>query len=182
MSIGDRVLVTGAAGGVGSAAVQLAAATGAYVTASVRSPEHREALVALGATAALSPEEALEKGPYDIALELIGASSLPGVLNALSTGARIAVIGVGGGASVELDLREVMARRVRISGSTLRARSLVDKAKVAESIEAHVVPLFDRGRVGVPIFATSPMERAAEAYDRFAKGGKLGKIVLVVSD
>jgi NADPH:quinone reductase-like Zn-dependent oxidoreductase len=92
---------------------------------------------------------------------------------------RIAVIGVGGGAHVEIDLLAVMRRRVRISGSTLRARSLVDKAVVAAAVEHHVVPLLDAGKVRVLLDATFPMDRARDAYERFAQVGKLGKIVLV---
>ena len=72
-----------------------------------------------------------------------------------------------------------MQRRLRISGSTLRARSLVDKAVVAAAVEHHVVPLLAARRVRVLVEATFPMDRAAEAYERFAQGGKLGKIVLV---
>ena len=101
----------------------------------------REALRRLGATAALVPDEAVAAGPFDVALELVGAPSLPDVLANLRTGGRVAVIGVGGGARMELDLLTVMSRRVRIGGSTLRARPLVDKALVAQAVAAHVVPL-----------------------------------------
>jgi len=179
MTMGERVLVTGAAGGVGTAAVQLAAATGSYVTASVRSDELRERLMEFGAAAALSPDEALEAGPYDVALELVGGSSLPGVLLSMAIGGRISVIGVGGGGSCELDLFGLMSCRARICGSTLRSRSIVEKANVAEAVEAHVVPLLRAGHVRVPICAKFPMEKAASAYERFSEGGKLGKILLV---
>ncbi len=112
-------------------------------------------------------------------LELVGASSLPGVLGAMALSGRIAVIGVGGGARAEVDLLAVMQRRLQITGSTLRARSLVEKAVVASEIERHVVPLLEARDVRVPIEATMPMDRADEAYARFGQGGKLGKIVLV---
>ncbi len=72
-----------------------------------------------------------------------------------------------------------MQRRLRISGSTLRSRSLVDKAVVASQVEHHVVPLLEAGKVRVPLEATFPMDRAGEAYERFGQGGKVGKIVLV---
>ena len=180
LAVGERVLVTGAAGGVGSAAVQLAAATGARCVASVRHPPLRDSVASLGATVA-APDEALRLGPFDVALELVGASSLPGVLGAMALSGRIAVIGVGGGAQAEIDLLAVMQRRLRISGSTLRTRSLVDKAVVAAAAEHHVVPLLEARRVRVVLEATFPMERAGEAYERFAQGGKLGKIVLVPS-
>jgi NADPH:quinone reductase-like Zn-dependent oxidoreductase len=179
--VGDRLLVTGAAGGVGTAAVQLAAVSGASVIASVRAVEHRDALVALGATAALGPEEALGRGPFNVALELVGGSSLPGVLRVMALGGRIAVIGVGGGASTELELLELMQRRARIGGSTLRARSGTEKALVVAEVESHVVPLFVSRRVRVPVHATFSMESAADAYACFEAGKKLGKIVLVAN-
>lgn len=178
LALGERVLVTGAAGGVGTAGVQLATATGARCVASVRHAHLRDSVAALGATAA-APGEALDLGPFDVVLELVGASSLPGVLGAMALSGRIAVIGVGGGARAEVDLLAVMQRRLQITGSTLRARSLVEKAVVASEIERHVVPLLEARDVRVPIEATMPMDRADEAYARFGQGGKLGKIVLV---
>jgi len=178
LAVGERVLVTGAAGGVGTAGVQLAAAAGARCVASVRHAHLRDAVAALGATAA-GPDEALGLGPFDVVLELVGAASLSGVLGAMALSGRIAVIGVGGGAQAEVDLLAVMQRRLRISGSTLRSRSLVDKAVVASQVEHHVVPLLEAGKVRVPLEAIFPMDRAGEAYERFGQGGKVGKIVLV---
>ncbi|HUI04782.1 MAG TPA: zinc-binding dehydrogenase [Acidimicrobiales bacterium] len=178
LQVGERVLVTGAAGGVGSAALQLALAAGAHCVASVRDRRRHDALAALGATVAV-PEEALGLGPFDVVLELVGGSSLPGVIGAMRTGGRVAVIGLGGGARAEVDLGALMHRRVRISASTLRARSLHDKAAVARAVEHHVVPLLAAGRVRVLVEAALDMARAAEAYARFAQTGKLGKIVLV---
>jgi len=179
MAMGERVLVTGAAGGVGTAAVQLGAAAGATVVASVRAPVLRDAVRALGAAEALDPEEALTAGPYDVALELIGGASFPGVLRSMATGGRIAVIGIGSGARAEIDLLALMQRRARVHGSTLRARTQPEKAAVAAAVRAHVLPLLAPRRVRVPIGATFPMAAAEEAYARFAEGGKLGKIVLV---
>jgi NADPH:quinone reductase-like Zn-dependent oxidoreductase len=141
----------------------------------------REAVADLGAVEAVGPEEALGLGPFDVVLELIGASSLPGVLGALAVGGRVVVIGVGSGARVEIDLMTLMHRRARISASTLRARSVLEKAAVAGAVEAHVLPLARSGRLRVPVEATFTMEQAPDAYERFAAGGKLGKIVLVNS-
>ncbi len=178
LALGERVLVTGAAGGVGTAGVQLAAATGARCVASVRHAQLRDAVATLGASA-VAPDEALHLGPFDVALELVGAASLPGVIGAMAVSGRISVIGVGGGARAEIDLLALMQRRLRISASTLRSRSMVDKAVVAAAVEHHVVPLLEARRVRVLVEATFPMDRAGDAYDRFAQGGKLGKIVLV---
>jgi len=179
LSSGDRVLVTGAAGGVGVAAVQLAAGAGASVVASVRDPGVRSQVAALGAATVIGPEDQADHGPYDVVLELVGATSLPSALGALATGARVSVIGVGSGAKIELNLLALMGRRARICGSTLRARSITEKAQVAEGIRQHVLPLLASGRVRVPVCDRFPMADATAAYDRFRAGHKLGKIVLV---
>ena len=99
LSMGERVLVTGAAGGVGTAAVQLAAAAGAEVVASVRRAELHHAVRALGATAVAEPAAALELGPFDVGLELVGGSSLTAVLGALRTGGASAPLAWPGAAA-----------------------------------------------------------------------------------
>lgn len=176
---GERLLVHGAAGGVGSAAVQLGVSAGARVTATVRNPEHRPAIAALTALA-IAPEEFEQAGPFDVILELVGAPNLPGDLRALDVGGRIAVIGTGAGARAELNLGLLMRKRARIHGSTLRARPLEEKALTARLLEHHVLPLFDSGALRVLVAESFPLARAADAYERFAAGGKLGKIVLTV--
>src|SRR5918992_121700 len=108
---GEHLLVHGAAGGVGTAAVQLGRAAGAAVTATVRREEHRPAVEELGARA-LDPEDFADHGPYDVILELVGAANLAGNLESLRVGGRIAVIGVGGsGPKAEINLLQVMQRR-----------------------------------------------------------------------
>jgi NADPH2:quinone reductase len=182
LAMGDRVLVTGAAGGVGTAAVQLAATAGAHVVASVRQPSVRPEVAALGANEVVDPADVAVHGPYDVVLELVGAASLPTTLGALAAGARVAVIGVGSGAKVELNLLQLMGARARISGSTLRARDRHGKGAVMGAVGAHVRPLLAAGRLTVPVDSTFPMADATAVYDRFAGGGKLGKIVLVAPD
>jgi NADPH:quinone reductase-like Zn-dependent oxidoreductase len=178
LTLGDRVLVTGAAGGVGTAAVQLAAAAGARVVASVRDRSQHEAVAALGADAVVEPGDVAAHGPYDVVLELVGAASLPSALDALATGARVVVIGVGSGAVVEVDLSALMRARARVSASTLRARPSGEKAILVAALGALVVPALADGRLRVPLAATFPLEDAAAAYERFAAGGKVGKVVL----
>jgi len=176
---GERLLVHGAAGGVGTAAVQLGAAAGARVTATVRRPELREAVRVLGA-AVRDPQEFGQDGPFDVVLELVGAPNLAANLDALATGGRIAVIGVGAGAQAPLDLRVLMAKRARLMGSTLRVRPLEEKALAARAVERQVLPLLADGRVEVPVAATFPLEAVQDAYARFADGGYVGKIVLLL--
>lgn len=179
LGLGERVLVTGAAGGVGSAAVQLAAAAGAEVVASVRRPELRDAVEALGAARAVDPSEVAPQGPFDVVLELVGGEGFAHSLRALATGGRLSVIGVGAGSRVEVELFELMARRASVRGSTLRARPAAQKAAVARSLEATVVPLLASGRLRVPVLERFALAEAQGAYDRFAAGAKLGKIVLL---
>jgi NADPH:quinone reductase len=175
---GEHLLVHGGAGGVGTAAIQLARASGARVTATVRAEALREEVAALGATA-IAPEGFAERGPFDVIIELVGAPNMAENLQALATGGRITVIGVAAGAKTELNLLALMGKRARIRGSTMRARPLEDKALMARLTEHEVLPLFERGEARVPVAETFPLEQAAGAYERFAAGGKLGKVVLV---
>jgi NADPH:quinone reductase len=174
---GERVLVHGGAGGVGTAAIQLARAAGARPTATVRNAELHAQVEELGAEV-IAPEGFAEHGPFDVILELVGAPNLEQNMNALATGGRIAVIGVSAGATAELNLLALMGKRARICGSTLRARPLEEKALTARRVETEVLPLIASGAVRVPVAETFALDDAAAAYERFAAGGKLGKIVL----
>ena len=176
---GERLLVHGGAGGVGTAAVQLARAAGARVTATVRNERLRPEVERLGAEA-IDPEGFEEQGPFDVVLELIGAPNMGGNVKALATDGRIVVIGVGAGFKAEVNLLAVMGKRAVVRGSTLRARPLEEKAIAMRRVEAEVLPLFESGALDVPVAATFPLDEADAAYERFVAGGKLGKIVLTV--
>jgi NADPH:quinone reductase-like Zn-dependent oxidoreductase len=169
---GERLLIHGAAGGVGVAAVQLGTMAGARVSATVRDPELRGGVGALGART-LAPEGFAEAGPFDVILELVGAPNLGDNLGALATGGRVVVIGISAGAKGEVNLAALMGSRGRIMGSTLRARPLEEKALAMRAVERHVLPLVEAGAVTVPVAATFPLDEAAAAYDRFAAGGKV---------
>ncbi len=179
LQLGERVLISGGAGGVGTAAIQLAKAAGAHVTASVRDEGRRKEVAALGADVVCGPDESEALGPYDVLLELIGAPNLDANFTALASGARVVVIGVGAGFRSELNLLSLMGSRASICGSTLRARPLEEKAAAARTLEKNVLGGFDDGTFTVPIYQTFPLDQAAAAYESFASGGKLGKIVLV---
>jgi NADPH:quinone reductase len=176
---GERLLVHGGAGGVGTAAIQLGSAAGARVYATVRNTDLRDDVAALGAEV-LAPEGFGEHGPFDVILELVGAPNLQDDVNALATLGRITVIGIGAGAKGELHLGPLMANRGTIRASMLRARPLEEKALTARAMERSVLPLFDTGKLRVPVAAGYPLDRAAEAYGHFGAGGKLGKIVLEI--
>lgn len=179
---GERLLVHGAAGGVGTAGVQLGHAMGAHVTASVRTQELHDRVAALGADEVVFPETLTDRdlrfAGFDVVLDLVGAPNLDVNLRRLATGGRIVVIGVGGGAKGEVDLLRLMSARGRIMASTLRARPLEEKAAAARRIEREVLPLVARGAITVPVAATYGLDAVADAYEHFAAGGKLGKIVL----
>jgi NADPH:quinone reductase len=175
---GERLLVHGGAGGVGTAAIQLGRAAGARVTATVRREELRGEVESLGATA-IDPEGFAARGPFDVALELVGAPNLPETLGALGMGGRIVVIGVGAGAKSEINLLAVMGKRAHLTGSTLRPRPLEQKAQAMRLVEHEVLPLFESGDLTVPVAATFPLDEVEDAYARFEAGGKLGKIVLL---
>jgi NADPH:quinone reductase len=175
---GERLLVHGAAGGVGTAGVQLAVAAGAHVTATVRSPELRDRVVELGAHEVVEPDGFERLGPFDVVLELVGAPNLPGDVQALAETGRIVVIGIGAGAKAEVNLGALMGKRATLRASHLRNRSPEEKALTARAMERHVLPLFERGALRVPVAATFPLDAVGEAYERFTAGGKLGKIVL----
>jgi NADPH2:quinone reductase len=176
---GERLLVHGGAGGVGTAAIQLGRAAGARVTATVRDPQLRVSVSELGAEA-IAPDGFIGHGPFDVILELVGAPNMPENLDALAIGGRIVVIGVSAGAKAELNLLALMGKRARVHASTLRVRPLEEKALTARRVEREVLPLFDTGQLRVPLAASYALDDAAEAYERFARGGKVGKIVLEI--
>ncbi|MFZ0041322.1 MAG: NAD(P)H-quinone oxidoreductase [Solirubrobacteraceae bacterium] len=177
---GERLLVHGGAGGVGTAAIQLGHAAGARVTATVRNPDLREPVSAFGANVIPHDEGFAEAGPFDVILELVGAVNLTENLMALNTGGRITVIGMGGGAKGEINLGLLLVKRGRIHGSTLRSRPLEGKALTARGVERSVLPLLASGAVKVPIAETYSLSEAPAAYEHFQGGGKLGKIILVM--
>ncbi|MGB0871767.1 MAG: alcohol dehydrogenase catalytic domain-containing protein [Solirubrobacterales bacterium] len=180
LKMGERLLVHGAAGGVGSAAVQLGANAGAIVTASVRNTALHDSVAALGASRVVTPDEVVDAGPFDVILELVGAPNLSTNFKELATDGRIVVIGVGGGFKGEINLLALMGKRATLRGSTLRARPLEEKALTARAVEREVLPGVESGALHVPVAETFPLSDVHAAYERFKTGGKLGKIVLTI--
>jgi NADPH:quinone reductase len=168
---GERLLVNGASGGVGAAAVQLGSEAGATVTGVAR--HHLDEILALGAA------DTKPSSKYGVILELVGGDHLRTNLERLDLKGRIAVIGVGAGATAEVNFHLLMRARGRIYGSMLRSRTRAEKADVIRRLREDVLPLLEEGRVVVPVHATYPLDQAQEAYDAFAAGGKFGKIVIV---
>ena len=175
---GERLLVHGAAGGVGTAAVQIGRAIGASVVATTRHEQYDAQLEQLGAEVVTRPNEHHSFGPFDVVLELIGGENLGEDVKALATGGRVVIVGVGGGIKAELNLLALMSVRGRVLGTTLRSRPLEEKAATARAMEREVLPLVERGRLTVPIAKAFPAEEAEAAYAHFKQGGKFGKVIL----
>jgi NADPH2:quinone reductase len=181
LTMGERLLVHGGAGGVGTAAIQLGRLAGAQVTATVRNKKLRDEVARLGAKV-IAPDNFVEQGPYDVVLELVDAGNMKGNVEALATSGRISVIGVGAGAKAQLNMLPLMNKRGRITGSMLRYRPLEEKALTARLVEHHVLPQLGAGTIQVPVAATYPLERVGDAYSHFERGGKLGKIVVTMNE
>ncbi len=181
LGLGDVLLVNGANGGVGTAAVQIGVAAGARVFGSVRSEEARARVAELGAEV-VAPEEAVERvqaaGGADVVLELVGAPNLDSDLDALATKGRVIIVGTGAGAEGPLSLRKLMGKRARLIGTGLRVRPLEEKAAAVQAFAHEVVPLLADGRVRVPIDRVFAAERVTEGFDRLASSGKFGKVLI----
>jgi NADPH:quinone reductase-like Zn-dependent oxidoreductase len=182
LQAGDRLLVSGAAGGVGAAGVQIAHALGAEVVAVTRNDEHHDALRALGANEAITLDEVSSIERVDVVLELLGAANLSVAQGILRPRARVVVIGVGAGARVEIDLLTMMRTRYTLTGSTLRSRSREEKTAVARLVSETLLPLWERRMIAVPIAKTFDLRDATTAYEYFGQPGKFGKVVLLVND
>jgi NADPH2:quinone reductase len=178
---GERVLISGAAGGVGCSAIQIARAFGAHVTAVTRDERHHVRLRLLGAhdTVTMDQVETLER--VDVVLELVGAAHFEKAQKILAPRARVVIIGVASGSRSELDLLSIMSTRARIMGSTLRARSREEKSTIARIIESELVPLWAANKIHVPVTMSFPLEQVRDAYAAFADTGKFGKILLTTN-
>jgi putative PIG3 family NAD(P)H quinone oxidoreductase len=179
---GETLLVHGANGAVGSAAVQIGVAVGARVLGSVRSDEAATAVRELGAEAVrdtdlVSTVSAATAGAgADVILELVGAPHFPDNLQVIATLGRIVIVGVSAGSTVELDLLALMRRRASIRGTVLRARPLEGKAVAVRAFEREVGPMLADGRVHARVDATFPAEEVHAAFDRLSE--RSGKVLV----
>lgn len=186
LQAGESVLVTGATGGMGSFAVQLARELGARVLAAGRNPDRLEQLRSLGVqeiclAGSNLPEQVREatggRG-VDLVFDLIGGASLNAHLASLREGGRLILIGLLDGRGTEVDLSLVLRRRLRIAGSVLRPRSRQEKARLVSDFAAFALPRLKDGRLRPVVDRVLPLERASEAYKAMERGGAFGKIVL----
>jgi NADPH:quinone reductase len=181
LQAGDILLVNGASGGVGTAAVQIGVLIGAHVYAAARSETVRARLSDLGADA-MGQEEAFRlvqaDGGADVVLELVGSPNLADDLASLATKGRLVIVGTGAGHEAPLSLRALMGRRARIMGTVLRARPLEEKAAAVQAFGHHIVPFLADGRAHGIVDRIFPAEQVRDAFDYMAQPGKFGKVLL----
>jgi putative PIG3 family NAD(P)H quinone oxidoreductase len=189
LQAGERVLIHGGTSGIGTTAIQLARAFGATPFATAGSEEKCAASRRLGAArainyhvedfvAAVGAETAGEG--VDLVLDIVGGDYLPRNLECLRLNGRLIQIGLIGGSKASVDLRAILQKRLTITGSTLRARTVAEKGAIAHALEEKVWPLLDRGEVRPIVHAELPLERAADAHRELESGRVIGKLVLVV--
>jgi putative PIG3 family NAD(P)H quinone oxidoreductase len=185
----ETALIHGGSSGIGTTAIQLAAARAARVFATAGSDEKCRACEDLGAERAINyrTEDFVEvvkeltggRG-VDLVLDIVGGNYFPRNLWALAVDGRLVQIGLMGGESSTVDLRRILARRLTVTGSTLRPRTVQEKGQIAASLRKEVWPLLDRGMVKPIVYATFPLEDAAAAHALMESSEHIGKIVLTV--
>src|SRR3984957_20278256 len=187
---GETVLVHGGASGIGTTAILLASAFGARVLTTAGSLEKCAACQALGAERAINyhtedfvavVRESTQGRGADVILDMVGGEYMQRNITAAAMDGRIALIAVQGGARAEIDLRQVMVKRLKIMGATLRPQSSAAKGRLARDLLNDVWPLFaDRRLQPPPIHARFPLNAAADAHALMESGSHIGKIVLLV--
>jgi putative PIG3 family NAD(P)H quinone oxidoreductase len=185
---GETLLVHGGSSGIGTAAIALAHAFGARVLATAGSAAKCAACEALGATRAINyrgedfvaaVKETTGGRGADVVLDMVGGDYTPRNIECLALEGRLVQIAFLHGSRVQIDLLPVMQRRLVITGSTLRPRSVAEKGAIAGALRGQVWPLIEEGRVRPLIHATFPLERAGDAHRLMESGEHIGKIVLV---
>jgi putative PIG3 family NAD(P)H quinone oxidoreductase len=186
---GESMLVHGGSSGIGTTAIQLARARGARVFATAGSDEKCRACEQLGAERCINyreadfvaaVREATAGRGVDLVLDMIGAEYFSRNLEVLAVDGRLVEIATQRGAKAELNIALVMQRRLTITGSTLRARSVAEKGIVAAQVYEHVWPLLESGAVKPHVFATFPLREAAAAHRLLEASTHVGKLVLIV--
>ncbi len=186
---GEWLLVHGGTSGIGTTAIQLGHAFGANVIATAGNERKGDACLALGARVSVNYRvfdfvEAVdlttEGRGVDVILDIVGGEYLERNLEALAVDGRLVQIGLMSGAKAQVNLVPVLQRRLTITGSTLRPRTVEEKGAIARALETHVWPLLSAGTVKPIIHATFPLARAADAHRALEAGDHIGKIVLTM--
>ena len=187
LASGESLLVHGGSSGIGTTAIQLGKAFGATVYVTAGSDEKCKACTDLGADAAINyrdedfvariSELTNERG-VDLILDMIGGDYLPRNLKSLAVEGRIVQIALQGGPKVEMNLLPIMLKRLTLTGSTLRPRTVAQKAMIAHSLREKVWPLLEADKVRPIIHATFPLAQASDAHRMMESSRHIGKIVL----
>ncbi len=190
LQAGERVLIHGGAGGIGTMAVQLALAFGAIPLVTAGSAAKLEVARGLGAVTCINYREqdfvaevaaATSGRGADVILDVVGAKYLEQNVQALAVGGRLVIIGLQGGARAELNLGALMTKRASVAGTTLRGRPVAEKTAIMAAVRDHVWPLVESGKVKAMVDRTFPLERAVEAHQYFDSGEHTGKVLLTVA-
>ena len=186
---GERFLVHGGASGIGTTAIQMARARGAQVFATAGTPEKCEACRRLGAEHAINyrTEDFAEvvraqtggKG-VDVILDMVGGPYVAKNIECLAPDGRLVYIAFLQGARVEVNLATIMMKRLMLTGSTLRARPVSEKGRIARDVQREVWPLYGSGAMKACVHATFPLENAADAHRALEAGDHVGKVILTV--
>jgi NADPH2:quinone reductase len=189
LATGESLLVHGGTSGIGTTAIQLARAWGARVFTTAGSAAKCRACEALGAELAINyrevdfvaaVKEATGDRGVDVILDMVGGDYLPRNLDALAMDGRLVQIAMLSGASATINLWPMLQRRLTLTGSTLRARSVGEKSALARAVLQHVWPMLEAGSVKPVIYATYPLAEAAVAHRVMEAGAHIGKLVLLV--
>ena len=186
---GETLLVHGGSSGIGTTAIQLAAAFGAYVVTTAGSKEKCDACLKLGADRAINYKredfvaeitKVTGGRGVDVILDMVGAEYFARNLDLLAVEGRLVQIAVLRGAKAEINLARLLRQRLTVTGSTLRSRTVQEKGAIASAIERAVWPLIDAGKVAPVIYAVLPLTKAGDAHRILESGSHIGKVVLSV--
>jgi putative PIG3 family NAD(P)H quinone oxidoreductase len=189
LKAGESVLIHGGSGGIGSAAIMVARAMGARVFTTARTEEKCAVCRDIGAERAINYvdedfveviKEATDGRGVDVILDIVGGDYTVRNLAALAMEGRLVQVAVQGGAKPEIPLFTIMQKRITLTGSTLRARSVADKGAIADALRENIWPLFDAGSIKPLVHKTYPLAEAAEAHALMESSAHIGKIVLTV--
>lgn len=186
LKAGERFLVHGGSSGIGTTAIQLASTLGARVFTTAGSDDKCKVCTDLGAEVAINYKDAdfvevmTEAGGANLILDMVGGSYIARNIKALAAEGRMVHIAFLTGPKAEINFAQIMARRLTITGSTLRPQSDAAKAAIAAELREHVWPLLDAGRVKPIMDSTYPLDEAAKAHAHMESSTHIGKIVLEV--
>jgi putative PIG3 family NAD(P)H quinone oxidoreductase len=184
LTAGERFLVHGGTSGIGTTAIQLARAFGATVFATAGSEEKCRACISLGAERAINYKEldfAKELRDIHLVLDMVGAPYTPRNLQVLGARGRLVQIAVQQGAEATVNLARIMQKRLTVTGSTMRPRTISEKGAIATELRQHVWPLLESGAVKVLIDRVFPLEEAAAAHRYLETSAHIGKLILSVA-